>query len=85
MTDPYRYHPPTVDSMDITPSGDRLGVLIGIYNATDNGTYTRIEVMNRDLEDVITALRKAAAPKPPPGGVSFGFYPTDPTKPRYFV
>jgi hypothetical protein len=64
--------------MDISPSWDRQGVCIGIYNATDNGTYTRIEVMNRDLEDVIVALRAAASPKPPvapSSGVSFGFYP----------
>ncbi len=76
MQAPYRYHPPTVDSLDITPSDDGLAVQIGIFNATDNGTYASIEVMNRDLEAVITALRAAALPTPPSAdGVSFGRYP----------
>lgn len=61
----YRYHPPTVDSLDIEPSSDGLAVRVGIFNTTDSGTYASIEVMNRDLEDVIVALRAAAAPKPP--------------------
>lgn len=76
----YRYHPPTVDSLDITPSDDGLAVRVGIFNTTDNGTYASIEVMNRDLEDVIHALRAAAAPAtvdPPAArsGISFGAYP----------
>lgn len=71
---PYRYHPPTVDSLDIEPSGDGVAVRIGVYNAADNGTYTSIEVMNRDLEDVITALRAAAAPPSTSQGISFGVY-----------
>ena len=74
---PYRYHPPTVDSLDITPSDDGLAVRVGIFNTTDNGTYAAIEVMNRDLEDVIIALRAAAAPKQPASVISFGFYPRD--------
>lgn len=57
----FTYHPPTVDSLDIAPSDDGLGVCVGVYNATDSGTYARIEVMNRDLEQVIAALRTAAA------------------------
>lgn len=56
----YRYHPPTVDSLDITPSDDGLAVRVGIFNTTDNGTYAAIEVMNRDIEEVITALRIAS-------------------------
>lgn len=59
----YRYYPPTVDCLDIEPSSDGLGVRIGIFNTTDSGTYTCIEVMNRDLEEVITALRDAAGPR----------------------
>jgi hypothetical protein len=61
MKKPFTYHPPTVDSLDINPSIDGLGVRIGIFNQTDNGTYTSLEVMNRDLETVIQALRDAAA------------------------
>lgn len=61
----YRYHPPTVDSLDITPSDDGLAVRVGIFNTTDSGSYASIEVMNRDLEDVIAALRAAAASTPP--------------------
>lgn len=80
----YRYHPPTVDSLDIEPSSDGLAVRIGIFNTTDNGTYTSIEVMNRDLEDVIIALRAATEPVLPSAtpGISFGVYASDTKAPR---
>lgn len=64
------YHPPTVDSLDIEASPDGLGVRIGIYNATDNGTYTSIEVVNRDVERVVSALREVAGPQIQPINVT---------------
>lgn len=53
------YHPRTADQLDITPTLDGLGVMIGIYNNRDGGRYTTIDVSIPDVEDVIGALRQA--------------------------
>lgn len=50
------YHPRTADQLDISPTSDGLGVLIGIYNNRDGGQYTTIDVSLPDVERLILAL-----------------------------
>lgn len=57
----FTYHPRTADQLDISPTSDGLGVLIGIYNNRDNGQYTTVDVAIPDVESIIGALRRAKA------------------------